>query len=98
MPRRISESTALSNIAAVIGCRTLVPCPSCGTDTPVSLHGGPSLCLPCTEADIGEYADELAMRVSRKMIKSRFYKLPRDLDGRPILPSLSYRDWRKLWR
>lgn len=71
-------------------------CPTCGTPTGRASTGHVMLCLSCTCAEIGEYADELVMRVSRKMTLRVFLALPRDHDGRPVLPSLSYRAWRKL--
>lgn len=71
-------------------------CPTCGTHTEYTDRGHARLCLPCTAAEIGEYADELAMRVSRKMTLKAFLALPRDHDDRPVLPPLTYRAWRKL--
>lgn len=72
------------------------PCPRCGRLTPPSIYGRPASCLPCTEAECGEYADELAARVSRRMTRNAYYKLPRDSDGKPILPAITYRRWKQL--
>lgn len=53
-------------------------------------------CEQCWQGGGGEYPDELAMRVSRKMLRAAFSRLPRDRDGRPILPSLTHKAWMKL--
>lgn len=74
-------------------------CPACGCATRSNRSGtGRRLCILCSEADAGEPADELAARVSRHLPRASYLKLPRDSDGRPVLPSLNYRAWRKLQR
>lgn len=72
-------------------------CPNCGAATDSRVNGaGVRLCRLCTEAEIGESAHDLACRVSRRMTRNRYAKLPTDDDGAAILPTLSYRDWRRL--
>ncbi|HEX5347900.1 MAG TPA: hypothetical protein VFW64_12500 [Pseudonocardiaceae bacterium] len=49
-------------------------CPAgCGTPT-VPQHGHPSLCLPCTEKDIGMTLAELQARVNERLAKGRTRK------------------------
>lgn len=78
-----------------VGMDTWAPCPTCARLTPPSVYGRPALCRRCTEDEIGEYADELVARVSRGMTRKAYLALPRDDDGRPILPPMSYREWRR---
>lgn len=85
----IIESTALGSRRA---------CCWCGTDKRLTERGDHFTCEECWQGGGGEYPDELAMRVSRKMTRGAFAKLPRDSDGRPILPSLTYKAWCALWR
>lgn len=39
-------------------------CPTCGTPTVPSPRGHPSLCLPCTEAEIGETYEQVRDRAT----------------------------------
>lgn len=72
-------------------------CNWCGTTAKgLTWRGDHYTCELCWQGGGGEYPDELAMRVSRKMSRANFAKLPRDSDGRPILPSLTWRAWNKL--
>lgn len=79
-----------------VGMAGWAPCPVCGRLTPRSVLDRVALCRACTEAEIGEYADELSARVGRRLTRKAYQALPRDSDGRPILPPLSYRAWRRL--
>lgn len=61
-------------------------CPECGTRTGLSVTGHASLCLPCTERDLGETQRDLALRhefgLSRKRYQEKLWK-----DGPPhIMP------------
>lgn len=99
-----AEAAALQAVLRIIGGELTntrefdgwTPCPTCGRLAPPSIYGRPASCLGCTERECGEYLDELTARVSRRMAKARYYALLRDNDGKPILPALSYRDWRRL--
>ena len=50
---------------------TASSCPKCGTPTPLAHHGHRSLCLPCTEAEIGETVAELRERVTNMTLTGR---------------------------
>lgn len=74
-------------------------CPTCGCATSSAQSGpGLRLCLQCTEAEVGERLEDLTRRMSRRMTRNAYAKLPVDNDGRAILPALTYRAWRALTR
>lgn len=71
-------------------------CPTCGARTERAWNGQNAYCLPCTELEVQEEAPLMAARISRKMTRKAYYSLPRDADGRPILPTLTSKQWYKL--
>lgn len=94
----------LPEVMAALGAELVVPaarwdgrCPVCGAATSSARSGtGLRLCRICSEAEVGESAEDLARRVSRKLTRKRYEALPRDTDGRPVLPSLTNRQWREI--
>lgn len=83
----LTESTALES------ART---CEWCGTHKTLTWRVDHFTCELCWQGGGGEYDDELTMRVSRHLERRAFSNLPRDRDGRPILPALTNKAWRKL--
>lgn len=51
-------------------------CPSCDVPTEAStVHGAPSLCLPCTEAELGETYEQIRDRVNEGRKVKRKWKV-----------------------
>lgn len=56
---------------------TLNTCPDCGTPTTPSSQGHRSLCLPCTELDLGMTYVQLRTRVNEALGKGKTRKWKR---------------------